>query len=187
MDAVVLAAGRGSRMGGAKHLIEIDGVPMLERVLLALSDSRVARVRLVLREGDAAGEALAHRLGIAWTFAKTPEQGRAASVCAAIESVDAAAAGLLFALADQPYLLGSDFDLLLDAFAGDQGIVRASYDGDSGSPVLFERRFFPELATLAPGQGGRAVIARHSEAVRNVPLDPLRGRDLDRPEDLSLG
>ena len=180
----MLAAGRGSRMGGPKHLIEIDGVPMLERVLRALSDSRVARVRLVLRGGDAAGAALADRLAIPMTFAQTPEHGRAASVRAAIESIDDAVTGLLFALADQPYLLGSDFDLLLDAFARDGGIVRASYDGEPGSPVLFSRRFFPELTTLGPGEGGRAVLARHPGAVRNVPLDPARGRDLDRPEDL---
>lgn len=186
MDAVVLAAGRGSRMGGPKHLIEIDNVPMLERVLRALSDSRVVRVSLVLRGGDAEGSALADRLGIPWTFAETPEHGRAASVRAAIGSVDAAAAGLLFALADQPYLLGSDFDLLLDAFARDKGIVRASYDAEPGSPVLFARSFFSELAALAPGEGGRVVLTRHPEAVRNVPLDPARGRDLDRPEDLSL-
>ncbi len=186
MDAVVLAAGLGSRMGGPKHLIEIDGVSMLERVLRALSDSRVVRVSLVLREGDAAGGALADRLGIPWTFAENPEHGRAASVRAAIGSVEAAAVGLLFALADQPHLLGGDFDLLLDAFARDQGIVRASYDGEPGSPVLFARRFFPELAALAPGEGGRALLARHQEAVRDVPLDPARGRDLDRPEDLSL-
>ena len=172
-------------MGRPKHLIEIDAVPMLERVLRTLSDSRVVRVSLVLRGGDAEGGALADRLGIRWTSAEPPEHGRAGSVRAAIGSVDAAAAGLLFALADQPYLLGSDFDLLLDAFAHDKGIVRASYAGEPGSPVLFARRFFPELAALGPGEGGRALLARHPEAVRHVPLDPDRGRDLDRPEDLS--
>ncbi len=187
MDAVVLAAGRGSRMGRPKHLIEVDGVPMLERVLRALSDSHVVRVHLVLRRGDAAGAALADRLGVAWTTAETPEQGRAASVRAAIESVDVAVTGLLFALADQPYLLGSDFNLLLDAFTHDHlGIVRASYDDEPGSPVLFARSFFPELVALPPGEGGRAVLARHPEAVCSVPLNPARGRDIDRPEDLSL-
>ena len=59
-------------MGRPKHLIEIDAVPMLERVLRTLSDSRVVRVSLVLRGGDAEGGALADRLGIRWTSAVPP-------------------------------------------------------------------------------------------------------------------
>jgi molybdenum cofactor cytidylyltransferase len=185
VDAAVLAAGRGKRMGGAKHLIEIEGVAMLERVLRSLAGSRVVGVRVVLRPGDAAGCELVEGLGFAWTLAAEPEHGRAASVRAGVESVDPAAAGLLFALADQPYLLPTDFDSVVSAFEADpQAIVRATYAGEPGSPVLFARRFFPELQSLSPGQGGRAVAMRHPEALQSVAIDPDRGRDLDRPDDL---
>lgn len=186
MDAAVLAAGRGSRMGAPKHLLEIDGVSMLERVVRALRDSRAGRITVVLRIGDDPGRVLAESLGVPWALAAEPQRGRAASVRAGVEAAEGGAAGLLFALADQPYLLPSDFDSLIDAFASDpRGIVRATYAGEPGSPVLFARRFFAELVSLEPGQGGRVVAARHSESVCDVPLDPHRGRDLDRPEDLS--
>ncbi len=172
-------------MGQAKHLLELDGAPMLERVLRALAGSRVGRICVVLRPGDERGRELVERLGFPWALAAETAQGRAASVRAAVENADRAAAGLLFALADQPYLLARDFDELISAFAADPaGIVRATYAGKPGSPVLFARRFFAELAALAPREGGRVVVARHPEAVRGVALDPDRGRDLDRPEDV---
>ncbi len=172
-------------MGQAKHLLELDGAPMLERVLRALAGSRVARICVVLRSGDERGRELVERLGFPWAPAGETAQGRAASVRAAVENADRAAAGLLFALADQPYLLARDFDELISAFAEDpEGIVRATYAGEPGSPVLFARRFFAELVALAPREGGRVVVARHLEAVRGIALDPDRGRDLDRPEDI---
>lgn len=173
-------------MGGSKHLISIEGAPMLEYVLRELQRSRVASTTVVLRPGDVEGRELAKRLGCSWVEAEQGERGRAASVAAAVAATDASADGLLFALADQPYLLAADFDALVADFAeSPSGIVRATYDGEPGSPVLFARRFFAELRALGPREGGRVVAARHPELVRGVALDPERGRDLDRPEDLS--
>ncbi len=75
MDAAVLAAGRGSRMGAPKHLLEIDGVSMLERVVRALRDSRAGRITVVLRIGDDPGRVLAEALGVPWTLAAEPQRG----------------------------------------------------------------------------------------------------------------
>lgn len=173
-------------MGGSKHLAEVEGVSMLARVIAALRDSSVERVGVVLRPGDAAGAELAARLDVAVCWAEPPEDGRAASVRAAVSGTDPAAAGLLVALADQPWLRGEDFDALIRAFAASRGgIVRARYAGQPGTPTLFARRHFDELRALAPGEGGRVVVARHAASVHEVDLDPARGRDVDRPEDLA--
>ncbi len=124
---------------------------MLTRVVASLRDSSVERVCVVLRPGDAAGAQLAARLDVPVLWAEPPEDGRAASVRAAVAGTDPAAAGLLIALADQPWLLGEDFDALLSAFAaGSGGIVRARYAGQPGTPTVFARRFFSELLALGP-------------------------------------
>ncbi|HXX48929.1 MAG TPA: nucleotidyltransferase family protein [Myxococcota bacterium] len=181
----MLAAGRGSRMGGAKHLLALDGVPLAERVLRALRRAAVSRVSIVLAPGDEPGRALAARLGIAAVPAESPDEGRAASVRAAVRAAAPETAAILFALADQPFLQGADFEALLAAFrANPQGIVRAEYAGEPGSPVLFARAHFAELLALRGKEGGRAVIAAHPELVRAVELPPERGRDLDAPADL---
>jgi molybdenum cofactor cytidylyltransferase len=117
--------------------------------------------------------------------AESADEGRAASVRAAVRAVGADASGLLIALADQPFLEARDFAALLEAFdRSADGIVRACYAGEPGTPVVFARRFFPELIELRGRDGGRRVIAAHPEALRAVDLPPERGRDLDTPEDL---
>jgi molybdenum cofactor cytidylyltransferase len=184
VEACVLAAGRGRRMGFAKHLYVLDGAPLLERVVRALSATAATPIRVVLRLGDAEGLELARRLRVDAAFAEREDE-RSSSVRAAVRGVGPDAAGLLVALADQPFLESGDFAALLAEFGRDaQGIVRARYAGEPGTPVIFSRACFPELLQLEGRDGGRRVIEAHPDQVRFVDLPPERGRDLDTPEDL---
>jgi len=181
----VLAAGRGRRMGFAKHMYALDGVPLLERVVRVLGATAVTPIRVVLRPGDRAGAELAKSLAATPIFAESADEGRAASIRAAVRATRSDAGGLLVALADQPFLEPADFDALLAEFGrAAQGIVRARYAGEPGTPVIFSRAYFPELLRLEGRDGGRRVIAANDADVRFVDLDPVRGRDLDTPEDL---
>jgi len=180
--AIVLAAGRGRRMGGAKHLLSVAGEPMLLRVVAALEASSADDLLVVLAPGDEAAAELLRARGISFTRAESAEEGRAASVRAGVRAAPEDS-DLLFALADQPYLKAEDYDRLIAA-ADPGGIVHASYAGARGSPVLFGWRHRAELLDLSGGEGGRVVIERHPGAARAVELDPERGRDLDRPADL---
>jgi len=182
--ALVLAAGLGRRMGGSKHLRELEGRPLLAHVVEALLGLPLTGVTGVLRPGDRPGMALLEELGAGIAIAESVDEGRAASVRAGVRAAPRDA-DLLFALADQPFLRAEDFAALLAALAPDgPGIVHASYDGQRGSPVLFSARYRAELLALRGADGGRAVIAAHPEDTLGIELDPERGRDVDRPEDL---
>ena len=158
---------------------------MLERVVGALRGSGVRKIVVVLRPGDAEGRALAESLGVRVVEAENPDEGRAASVRAGLRAIPEDADGVLFALADQPFLESCDFDTLLARFErGDVGIVYATYGGERGSPVLFAARYRGELLELRGSEGGRVVLRRHGAEAAGVPLPPERGRDVDRPEDL---
>lgn len=169
-------------MGGPKHLIEVEGVPMLLRVVRALKASRVERIVAVLRPGDGEARRLLQEEDVPCVWAEDPEEGRAASVRAGVRALPSHHA-VLFALADQPWLEAGDFDRLLEV-AGSAGIVHASYGGERGSPVLFAARHRDALLELRGAEGGRSLIRRHPDDAAGVELDPARGRDLDRPEDL---
>lgn len=185
IEACVLAAGRGQRMGGPKHLLPLQGVALLEHVVRALTRTSLTRVSVVLAPGDADGRALAERLGARALEAESADEGRAASVRACVRAVARGASGLLIALADQPFLESADFEAILaEGLRAPHTIVRAHYAGEPGSPVLFARDHFAELLGLRGREGGRSVIARHPDAVRLVDLPAAHGRDLDRPEDL---
>jgi len=180
--AIVLAAGRGRRMGGPKHLIDIDDVPMVLHVVRALRESAATDLHVVLRADDAVGEVCLKEEGVRIVRVPPDAEGRSASVRTGVADTPEPAA-LLFALADQPFLRAADFDALIAA-ADEASIVRASYGGAAGSPVLFAPRYRSELLALSGSEGGRVVIAGHPEHVRAVALDPERGRDLDTPGDL---
>lgn len=190
VHAVVLAAGRGRRMGGPKHLLEVADAhgaraPLLAHVIRHLRPLELAGITAVLRPGDADGQRIAQGEGAAVAFAEPAGEGRAASVRAGVSSAPDAG-GWLFALADQPYLQTEDFAALLAAAQREPAcIVHARYAGERGSPVLFGARFRDALLALRGSEGGRRVLQAHPEALRAVDLDPGRGRDLDTPEDLA--
>ena len=155
---------------------------MVLRVGAALRASRAADVVAVLRPGDSAARALLEEVGLPSTFAEHPDEGRAASVRAGVRAVPVGQ-GVLFALADQPWLEPVDFDALIAA-AESCGIAYASYEGERGSPVCFGPEYRDELLQLRGGEGGRVVLERHRARARAVPIDPEHGRDVDRSADL---
>ena len=185
--AVVLAAGRGRRMGGStpKHLIPVAGTPMVVRVVRALRESRAEQVVAVLRPGDTASRAALEAAGASVVYAEGANEGRAASIRAGVRAAGPELDGFLFALADQPFLGPGDFDALIERLGErPDAIVHACYAGERGSPVLFAARFRGDLLRLRGSQGGRELIRRHPGDAIGVELEPEAGRDLDRPEDL---
>jgi CTP:molybdopterin cytidylyltransferase MocA len=93
---------------------------------------------------------------------------------------------VIFSVVDQPFLEPEVFATLTRAWRDGAGeILVSSYDGRRGNPVLFARRFFPELQALQGDVGGREVLRAHPEAVHEVPMpDPAAGQDVDTWEDL---
>jgi molybdenum cofactor cytidylyltransferase len=58
-------------------------------------------------------------------------------------------------------------------------------EGRRGNPVLWSRRFFPELMAIEGDVGARHFIVRYSEAVVEVPLEGKAALvDVDTPEAL---
>jgi len=78
-------------------------------------------------------------------------------------------------------------DRLIDAFAPDRGhlIAVPVSDDRRGNPVLWSRRFFNELMALEGDIGARHLIAKHSEAVVEVPVEGFGAfLDIDTPQAL---
>ena len=171
--AVVLAAGEGRRYGGLKQLHEIDGRPMLERVLGILEatgpEDRVvvlgARAGTILERVDLHGARPV--VNDRW------DAGQAASLHTGLEALPGSAEWALVVLGDGPGLDPRAVErMLASAQPGDNAIRAADYGQGRSHPVLIPRSRFGEI----PGSGERPVRGLEAEAVDC--------RDLDAPGDV---
>jgi molybdenum cofactor cytidylyltransferase len=186
--AVVLAAGRSTRMGGPNKLLaEFGGKPLVRIVTEQAMASKATHTIVVT--GHQAEEVENALDGLNVTFVRNPDfaGGLASSVKAGISAIPADADGAVICLGDMPLISAHLIDRLIDAFAPDRGnlIVVPVSDGRRGNPVLWSRRFFGELMTLDGDIGARHLIAKHNEAVAEVPVDGQAAfLDIDTPQAL---
>ncbi len=170
---IVLAAGRSTRMGGPNKLLaEIAGQPLVRIATAAVLASKARPVIVVTGHDRARVEAAL--VGLDVTVVHNPEyaEGLSTSLKAGIAAVPALADGAVVCLSDMPQVDASLIDRLLAAFDPEKGtlIVVPVIDGHRGNPVLWSRRFFPEIAALDGDAGARALIASYPEAVAELPV-----------------
>jgi len=183
--AVVLAAGRASRMGSNKLLAELDGIPIVRHAVLAALGS-AARPVIVITGNEPAGirAALA---GLDVTFAHNAAyaDGMAGSLRVGLAAAGDADAALI-CLGDMPRVQSHHFDTVIAAATDDATIVVPSFARKRGNPVLWPRRYFGEMSALTGDVGARALIERHADHVHFVPIDdPAILVDIDTPAALA--
>lgn len=187
--AVVLAAGRSSRMAPRHKLLERDraGVPMIARVVDAALASRARPVLVVVgHRGDDVREALSSR-PVTFVTAADYADGLSASLRAGLAALPAASPAALVLLGDMPLVTAASIDRLIETYDPDEGrfIVAPVHDGQLGNPVLWDRRYFPAMMALTGDQGARPLLRQHAEAVAEVPLDDTVLRDFDTVDSLA--
>jgi molybdenum cofactor cytidylyltransferase len=186
--AVILAAGRSTRMGGPNKLLaELGGKPLVRIVAEQALASKAQGVIVVT--GHQADQVERVLQGLKVTFVRNPDfaEGLASSVKAGIAAVLPSADGAVICLGDMPLISAHLIDRLIETFAPDRGnlIAVPVSDGRRGNPVLWSRRFFNELMTLDGDIGARHLIAKHSEAVAEVPVEGFEAfLDIDTPQAL---
>jgi molybdenum cofactor cytidylyltransferase len=186
--AIVLAAGRSTRMGGPNKLLaELEGNKLVRIVTEQALASKASEVIVVTgHQAELVEQALS---GLAVRFVRNPDfaGGLASSVKAGIAAVSKEADGAVVCLGDMPMVSSAMLDRLIETFAPDRGnlIVVPVSEGRRGNPVLWSRRFFQELMTLDGDIGARHLIAKHAEAVAEVPVEGDGAfLDIDTPQAL---
>jgi molybdenum cofactor cytidylyltransferase len=175
-------------MGGPNKLLaEIGGKSLVRIVAEQVLASKASSVIVVT--GHQAADVEKALRGLKVDFVYNPDfvDGLASSVKAGIAAVPAKADGAIVCLGDMPLIDAHLIDRLIDAFAPDRGglIALPVSDGRRGNPVLWSRRFFNELMTLDGDIGARHLIAKHREAVAEVPVEGHGAfLDIDTPQAL---
>jgi len=185
--AVVLAAGRSSRMGRHKLLLPLFGKPLIVHVVQAALAARCSEVVVVLGYQAAAIRSLLANYPVQLVENTDFVAGQSTSVRAGIAALGPEADAALFLLGDQPLVSPELLNRLIDTYYTQQvDAVVPAYAGQRGNPVLFSRALFPQLVAVTGDQGGRTVLM---EALRTgraaiVPVDdPVINSDVDTWEE----
>ena len=185
ISAIVLAAGRSTRMGKNKLVQPHDWRPVLGRVLDDMKGSKVGEIVVVLGEG---AEEVRRKVDLSGTrVVVNPRyaEGMSTSVKAGLRSVSPSAAAAVVVLGDQPFLSSALVDSLIDGFLEEGApVVVPVRLGRRRNPVLFARSAFPEIMNISGDRGAKAVVEAQGAAALEVKVGQAGTvLDVDTPSD----
>jgi len=193
VGAILLAAGAGSRIGGRpKALLELGGVPLIMRQLIALSGAGVDEVVVVLGHHAQAIEAAISSLPITVVKNPNPDDGQASSVRIGLQALSPKLDAIMVALADQPMVDAADVTALISAFRkrGDKSMVVPRYvtpaaGSAPGNPVIFDAALKDQWLAGGIELSCRNWREKHPETVAWMDTENQHFfMDIDTPADL---
>ena len=156
VGAIILAAGRASRMGGPHKLLEHwREQPIIAHVVDAIAGAGLPPPIIVTGHGaDEVQAALADH-DVRFVSAADWAEGMGRSLAAGIAAVPADWDAVLVFLADMPRV---ETALICRLAAAPGQVVVPVWEGRRGHPVRWPRAAFARLLSLAGDVGGRAVM-----------------------------
>jgi molybdenum cofactor cytidylyltransferase len=147
---ILLAAGKSSRMGSAKQLMNFNGRPLLRHVAEAACRSNCAPVIVVLGAREHDIRAVLRDLPLEIVVNDSWSNGIGTSIKTGLHAIgNRAVCGVILALADQPFVTAEFLHGLAKQHARTQKpIVASRYAGTVGVPAFLSRQLFPKLQAL---------------------------------------
>lgn len=191
IGAVLLAAGEGTRMGGvAKPLIRLQGVPLINRQLIALSGAGVDEVVVVTGFERDAVEGQVQTFPVTLAHNADYAQGQQGSARVGLAALRGNFDAVFVMLADQPLIGAGDLTELISAFKKapkrDGGhVVVPVVNGQRGNPILLDAQVREQILASETNLGCRHLIERNPELVHAHETTNTRFvTDLDTPDDM---
>jgi molybdenum cofactor cytidylyltransferase len=182
--AVVPAAGHASRFGGPKLVVDVGGVPLIDRTLAALLDAGVDGV-IVVTQADAIFDG-ATRLAdprVRTVVNPDPDRGMFSSIQIGLAAADDADT-LIVLPADMPFVAPATVAAVMRRAREAGTLVVPTYRGTRGHPIAFPRLLRDTLLRLDPTSTLKIGLAATSPVLLDVD-DPGILRDVDVPSDLT--
>ncbi|SHL28268.1 molybdopterin molybdochelatase /molybdenum cofactor cytidylyltransferase [Roseibium suaedae] len=186
--AIILAAGKSSRMGGPNKLLaHLHGKSLIRTAADAAIASSAGKTIVVT--GHMADPIKAELAGTGVHIAHNPDfaEGMAGSILAGLEQAGEDCDAVLIMLGDMPAIGKDVLNGMISQFAAspETPIIVATADGKRGNPVLWGKQFFSDLRRLEGDIGARHIIAANPQLVGEYEIGSAARLDLDTPEALA--
>jgi molybdenum cofactor cytidylyltransferase len=183
--AVILAAGRSSRMGAFKPLMPMGHETVIEHVIGVFRTAGITDILVVLgHEADRLNPFLKEH-GVRLVVNPDHDRGMFSSVQAGAGRLGDDCRAFFLMPADMPFVRPETLKIMLGAFhESGMDVCRPCYRGKRGHPPLISAKLIKPILTFTESGGMRALLARHQKTSIAVACDdPGILIDLDTPED----
>ena len=183
---IVLAGGSGTRMQGrVKQLLSWRGKTLIKNAIDIVASSHSIETLVVLGANATQIRAAIRGAPARVALNRDWETGHASSIRAGLNALNRAIDAAIFVNADQPFINTQVIDRIIQRYYETGALIIAPrYAGKRGSPVLFDRVHFTELASLQGEQGGRELLSKYQAQVQFVEFtDGRLALDIDTPEE----
>lgn len=184
VGCVIMASGQGKRFGSNKLMTDFCGEPLLAGAI-KVTDNLFAQRFVVTKHKIVADYCKKNKIDfVEHVFPNRNDTIRIG--LAYLEQLETGVTHCLFAMGDQPLLKRESLEHLLEAVQKEPDYIwRLASGATVGAPVVFPKRFFPELMSLPIGKGGGVLLKKYAAQVRTVPvLSYAELLDVDTQEDL---
>jgi molybdenum cofactor cytidylyltransferase len=170
ITAIVLAAGKSSRMGSNKLLAELGGKPLVVHSVEKLKSSSVQDIVVVTGNGAEQVREALRPLTVNAVHNEHFAEGLSTSLKCGLSAIPADADAALICLGDMPLVDAQTIDRLVSAFSVNdhRTICVPTFNGVRGNPVLWGRQHFGGLLDISGDQGGRLLMEALSDEVVEV-------------------
>jgi len=187
---IILAAGKSTRFGAPKQLLDWKGKPFVRQV--AETALQAGLWPVVVVTGFYAADVESALDGLPVEIVRNPEypQGQSTSIRAGIQTLlppppySGKVGAAVFLLADQPQIPVDVIRALVESHGQKMQAILAPLvlEDRRANPVLFDRDTFSDLMQLTGDMGGRGIFDKHR--VEYLPWhDEILLFDVDKPDD----
>lgn len=183
ISVLLLAAGGSTRYGSPKQLLSFRGKSLIRRLAEIATQSKASDTYVILgAQAERIGQELLG-LPVQIIINERWQEGIGSSLRTGVQSLPETTEAVLILLGDQPLVTSDHLNSIIETHQSTgKAIVASAYAGSLGVPVLFARRFFPELLQLSGDTGAKQIIQNHSGDVASISF-PDGAVDIDTPGD----
>ena len=182
--AILLAAGQSRRMGAFKPLLKFGERTVLESCINYLTDAGADPIVVVLghRSEEIRKHINSNRVRFAINSDPTSEMSE--SIAAGVAQVPDSADAVIISLVDYPAIPASVVMALIAEWSRGVRLVKPTWQGCGGHPVLVDLGLRAELERLDPEQGLKGLFAKYQTSVSRIEVEtPYVARDIDTWDD----
>ncbi|MCK9638529.1 MAG: NTP transferase domain-containing protein [Prolixibacteraceae bacterium] len=185
VTAIVLAAGKSTRMGQQKLLMPFKGKSMIANVVSNISRTVSSRTIVVTGSDRNKIEEELEVYPLLFVNNERYEEGMLTSVQAGVAAAGQKTDGYLILLGDQPMVSEIVINRLISVFQkGEKGLLIPVFRGKRGHPVVISSKYKNEIKILNPEIGLRELFLRHSDDILEIEVESeVVLKDIDTPDD----